>query len=538
MIKREFLVAVLLCFLSNSLVGAQSPALKGDLSLTVRQAIELALERNPDLEIEKIRLEQAREQINERKGDFDSLINFRTLAGRRDNVVASRFYPTGLYIDTEQAQSVGYESKTTMGGRLNVALDYRRLVSTSNTQTLSPQYSAVFNITMTQSLLRDFGRGVGTTQIRVAEKGKQIAEQNVYYRVSQLVQQVEEAYWSLTFLQQNLESRKRSLEFARGLLKQNEALLNAGRVAPVSVLQARSGVAMQEEEVLTAESQMKKFEDRLKSLLRIDLSSASITPVNSPELQTVSFDPVRSTGDALERRPEFQALQREVERREIERKFAANQTRPRLDVTAQYGVAGLAGRPNQTCLDPTYFFCEPVGNNVDGTVFADQKRPQDALSSMFSRRPFDAWTVEVKFQMPLGNRSAKSRLADADLELLEAQTRLRALRDRIESEVRDAVRETLAAQKRIDASRENVAFVEDHLEGTRRKFEAGLSSSYDVLQVLEEADKARTIEHKAVMDFNIGQSKVRFAEASTLEKYNIAIDFDPPKVPATSAIAR
>jgi len=146
--------------------------------------------------------------------------------------------------------------------------------------------------------------------------------------------------------------------------------------------------------------------------------------------------------------------------------------------------------------------------------------------------------VEVKFQMPLGNRSAKSRLAEADLELLEAQTRLRSLRDQIESEIRDATRETLAAQKRIDASRQNVAFVEDHLEGTRRKFEAGLSSSYDVLQVLEEADKARTIEHKAVMDFNVGQSKLRLAEASTLEKYNIAIDFDARRRPASGTNAR
>src|SRR5262245_34368351 len=112
--KREFWIGVLFCLWSNSLVSAQAPVLQGELSLTLRQAIELALERNPDLAIQKIRLEQAREQINERKGNYDSLINFRTLAGRHDNVIASRFYPTGLYIDTEQAQSIGYESKTTM----------------------------------------------------------------------------------------------------------------------------------------------------------------------------------------------------------------------------------------------------------------------------------------------------------------------------------------------------------------------------------------------------------------------------------------
>src|SRR5262245_66383975 len=115
MMKREFWMGVLLCLMTNSLIHAQAPApvLKGELSLSLRQAIELALERNPDLEIQKIRLEQAREQIKERQGNYDSLINFRTLAGRHDNVIASRFYPTGLYIDTEQSQSISYESKTT-----------------------------------------------------------------------------------------------------------------------------------------------------------------------------------------------------------------------------------------------------------------------------------------------------------------------------------------------------------------------------------------------------------------------------------------
>jgi len=533
MAKHALSLCLLLCFLLSSPVRAQDK-LAGELSLSLRDAVELALERNPTLEIEKIRMERAREKINEEAGGYDSVLNFRSIAGRRDNIVASRFYPTGLYVDSEQGHSLGYEWKTQMGGRMNVAVDYRRLVSTSNTQTLSPQYSATLNLTWTQSLLRDFGRSIVTTQIRVAEKGKEIAEHNLSERVSQLVHQVEEAYWRLTFLKQDLEAKKRSLEFAKGLLKQNEALLVAGRVASTSVLQARSGVVAHEEAVLTAETEMRKFEDRLKLLLRLDLASAGIVLVNEPAMQQTAFDPARSVEKALERRAEIRALMKEVELREVELKFAANQTRPRLDVTAQYGAAGLAGRPNTTCLDPTSSTCEPVGSIVSGTVFAGARRPQDALGGLFSGSPFDNWSVEVKFQAPLGNRTAKARLADADLQLLESKTRLRAVRDQIESEIRAAVREIAAAQKRIEASREYVAFVEDELDGARRKFDAGLSSSYDVLEVLDEVDKARTTEYKAVMDFNIGQSKLRLAEGSALEQYSIALDFErsSPQGPA------
>jgi outer membrane protein TolC len=97
------------------------------------------------------------------------------------------------------------------------------------------------------------------------------------------------------------------------------------------------------------------------------------------------------------------------------------------------------------------------------------------------------------------------------------------MRDQVEAEVRHAIRETLTARTRIDASRETVKFLEDQLGGTGRRLEAGLASSYDVLQVLDDLDRARTSERKAIMEFNVGQSKVRLAEASNLEKYHIEL---------------
>jgi outer membrane protein TolC len=153
----------------------------------------------------------------------------------------------------------------------------------------------------------------------------------------------------------------------------------------------------------------------------------------------------------------------------------------------------------------------------------DQTRPIEAVTSLFSHNPFGNWSVALKFQMPLGNRTANAQYSEANLRLLETSMRLRALRDQLEVEIRNAIRETIAARKRIDATRETVRFVEEQLEGTRRQFDAGLASSYDVLQVLDELDRARTAELRATMDFNIGQTRVRLAEGSVLEKYNVEV---------------
>ena len=133
----------------------------------------------------------------------------------------------------------------------------------------------------------------------------------------------------------------------------------------------------------------------------------------------------------------------------------------------------------------------------------------------------------MKLQIPIGNRTAEGRKSQANLQVLETVTRLRATRDQIAMEARDAIRDTQTARKRIDAARETMKFLEDQLEGTRKRLEAGLASSYDVLRVLDDLDKAKSSERRAVMDYNVGQSKVRFADASNLSKYNVELVAPP-----------
>jgi hypothetical protein len=141
------------------------------LSLSLEEAVRLAIENNPTLKVEKIRVEQSRSRVDGQKGEFYPLLNSTTNLLRRDNIVASRFYPTGLYTDQQESQSVGVEGRTHTGGKLSLTLNYAQLKSSSNTQTLSPQFATNLVFSFTHSLLRDFGRSIVDTRIRIAEKG-------------------------------------------------------------------------------------------------------------------------------------------------------------------------------------------------------------------------------------------------------------------------------------------------------------------------------------------------------------------------------
>jgi outer membrane protein TolC len=491
------------------------------LNLSLEDAVRLAIENNPNLKVEKIRVEQARSRVDGQRGEFDPLLNATTNFLRRDNIVASRFYPTGLYTDTQGSQNVGVERRTHTGGKLSLTVSYAQLRSNSNTQTLSPQFSTNLVFNFTHALLRDFGRSIVETRIRVAEKGAAIAENNLFSRVSQMIQRVEETYWSLTFLLRDLEEKKRSVDSAREFLTQNENLLRAGRVASVNVTQARAGLAEREEAVIRSQTNVEQYKDRLKSLLWLDLATTDVTPTDDSERQPPGLDAQESLKTAVLRRPEILALQRELEERQIELKFAANQKRPRLDFTGQYGMAGLAGFPSATCLDPTSPICIPVGSNVSGSILADKTARSDAFKDLVSRNPFENWSVELKFQLPLGNGAAEAQYSEATLRQLETETNLKAMKDQVAMEIRAAVRDAQAAQKRIEAAREVITYVEDQLDGMRQQLGAGLVSSYDVIKALDEVDRARTTQLQAMMDYNVSLSKIRLAEASAFFRYSI-----------------
>lgn len=493
-------------------------------TLSLREAVEVALEHNPNLIIEKIRLEGAREKIEEERGTFDPVLALRALIGRRDNLQASRFFPSGTFIEDERAQEFGLQGKVATGSRYGINFGYQRLKSTSNTQTLSPQYAPTLTFSFSQPLLRDFGVEVNLARIWVAQKGEEFAEQELAVQVSTLIRALVEAYWNFVYLRQDLEVKRVSLELARALLKQNEDLLRAGRVAPVSVLEARAGVAERQEALILSENDVKKAEDQVKLLLHAEIAGVELLPGDRLKFEPVELDPERSLSLAFKQRPDLLKLEREVEQRELERKLANNATLPRLDFNSRYGVAGLAGRPNKT---PVSTGGPPAGDSVAGSAFQGNTSPRDGFNRFFHRDPYDNWSLELKLEIPLFNRAAKAKLSEAQLRLLESQAAVRALRAQVVVQVRGAVRDILSARERIAATREAVRWFEDQLDGTRRKFEAGLATTYEVLKVMDDLARARSSELKGLRDYQIAQSALGFAEGTLLEAYNVEIKRPP-----------
>ena len=97
------------------------------------------------------------------------------------------------------------------------------------------------------------------------------------------------------------------------------------------------------------------------------------------------------------------------------------------------------------------------------------------------------------------------------------------MKKKIILEVREAIRQLKTDVKRVQASSVAKKIAEKKLKAEEKKFEVGLSTSFNVLEFQEDLAEQQSNEIKAIIDYN--QSKTRFHQvmASTLDNHNIKL---------------
>jgi HAE1 family hydrophobic/amphiphilic exporter-1 len=317
------------------------------LSLTLEQAIELALTNNNDIDVSR---------NNVRIAEF----NFRGARGVYDPIIAAEYY---------------YESRTTptastIGGAVNGSVTLKQIYGTAgvtgfapvgggtydfgftnsrtNTSnlnaTLNPQYPSDLSLTYVQPLLRNFRFDQNRRNIEIARKNLGLSDAQFRQRAIEVISQVEQAYWNLVFSLRNLQVQIDAVRQARIQLESNQRQVEKGVLAPIDIIAANTQITTFEQNVYTAQEDVSRAENLLKTLMLPDRNAEiwarAITPV-SP----ISLDPPRiglevAVAEALKNRPEITQLQVNDEINQIDRRFYKDQTKPQVDLVGTYTAAG------------------------------------------------------------------------------------------------------------------------------------------------------------------------------------------------------
>jgi outer membrane protein TolC len=488
-----------------------------NMVLTLKNAVELGALKNRDVIIEKYLHKIALERILETKGIFDPVLS-STLEGVKAEVpIAEIFYPNGFYKEEAARGGLNLKGKVFSGADYGVDFFLERYTTNSQVVTLTPRYSTRLELSLVQPFLKDFGESITKTKIRIAETGTKATKLDVKDRVIKTVYSVEEAYWNLVYGWKNLDLQKESLNLTRRLFSDTEVKVKAGELAPLNLIEAKTGVAQQEENVISAENELKKAEHDLKLVLGIPEEEDTIIPADQPKEIEKIPNLTESLGLAQKNRPDLQASKFRVDQKKIEEKYYSNQLLPRLDFIGKYGKRGLSGEPS-TVIGSSGL---PVGSGIPGTPYEGKTSIWDSLEDVVPTYGFEYWSVGLKLEIPLGNRAAEGRYRQTKLERMKMETETKSLDEKISNEVKKGFLDVKTTAKSREAAKVTVEFSEERLNVEEKRFKAGVSASYDVLRIQRELTDAKTRHLKALIEYNKAWSKVRAAEGISLEEYEI-----------------
>jgi outer membrane protein TolC len=463
----------------------------GQLMLSLEDAIVAALRRNLGLQVQRFRREQSFFGIQANQGIFDLNIQSDLNWFEETSPAASALEGA----DIRQTEGANFDLQLdqllSTGGVVSFVWNNRELETNSIFTSINPSYDVGMDALFNQPLLAGFGELVTKRNIYIARNNSLISQEVLEQTVIATIQNVEGAYWDVVEAQEQLKVSRESLELAKELHDMNRIQVDVGTLAPLELVQSEVGVATREEQILRDETLAEDSADRLRQLLNLEgeeIWTIPIMPTTPPETARITIDVDQAIDIAMAERSELRAQNLVLENLDLDRRVARNLVKPRLDLQLRYGYSGLGGDVN-------------IGGT--GGIF-DPRPPeivpggyQDALEQIFDL-DFEGWSGGLVFAYPLQNRTARANVTIADLALEEGETELDDLKLTILTEVRRTARAVEAAAEAIDLAKKSTELAEKNLDAEQKRYENGLSTSFNVLEIQEDLTLARSREVSSI----------------------------------------
>jgi outer membrane protein len=503
-------------------------------SLTLSDAIRLALENNKDIEVTRKNVKIAEYDLIAARGVFQPRLSGQTFY-ERSTVPNVSIFSTNQ--TTTQGSIVGNAGVTgyvpKFGTVLRGDFNNTRLTTNNPISILSPQNNANITFSLTQPIFRGRSFDANRRVIEIAKRNLSLTDVQFRQRSIEIIAAVQRAYWDLTYALRNLQVQRDGVKDAKDQLEHNRRLVEEGQLAPIDIVAADTQVANFEQALYDALNVVTQAENNLKNLIapsRTDkLWSESVTPVDPVALDPPLTTLTEALTAALQNRPELEINEAQKDINKIDQRLYRELKKPQIDLVASYSSAGIGGSENPSFNSP--FRCDPESPTYDQCVATQQMQRQNLLTALGSSgssvtdifaNKYPTYRVGIQFNLPLfGDKTAGAQLGRALVEGERLETQRQQLEQNIQIDVRNALQALRTAEARLRAAaiaRENSA---KQYESEQRKLDNGQSDIYRVLERQTALTSARSSELRAQTELNKAISDLQRATGNSLKANNV-----------------
>ena len=433
-----------------------------------------------------------------------------------------------------------YQQSFTTGTSFTVAWDNTR--SSSNADNFfNPYVQSSLAYTISQPLLAGAGRFVNRRNIIIAENNRKIADLVFTQQAITTTTNTITAYWELAYAREYVNVTRQAVTVAEKLYSDNKKQLDIGTMATLDVTRAESELATDQQNLIVAQTTQLQDELVLKNYISKDplasnLLSVEIIPTDKPDspasITTSSFDD--AVKEAFAKRPDLQEQYFNLKNADVDVRATKNALLPTATLSAYYASAGLAGNSFTTGA-PSVIAGQPIvdgsGVAVPGYFIPETVAPvtgvaKDGLSTAQSQifhNDFPTYAAQLTLTLPLRNRAAQADNIHAQLVKRQMEAQTQQIKNNALLDVRNTTIAVEQGRAQVQAASKARELQQQTFDAERKKYELGASTVYNVILTQRDLITAQGTELRALA--NLAEAKANYERAlgRTLEVNSVTI---------------
>ena len=423
-------------------------------------------------------------------------------------------YGVSVLRQNENLANISYQESFPTGTFFETDFNNNRQTSNSPNNTLNPQLYSNVQVIVQQQLLAGFGTGPNLRFLRIARTNQKIGDIAFKAQIIATVTQICNIYWDLVNAYDTEQVGERSVAFATETLDTSRKQLALQAIPEMDVLKAESEVATRQQDLTVARTNLE--------LQELYMKNAITRSFDDPVLQELPVVPTDHLAAQIQ--PETEPVQQSI--------TDALKNRTELQESAlDLSNRELSRKTARNALLPQLsmygFYSGTAFGGVPNPAFAGSNTAPGGFGGTLENALNNSspeYQVGLQLQMPLRNRVAKADQYRTELEYRQSQVYAEELKKNIVIEVRNARYALEQGASRVDAARQARDLAQRTLDIMQKEQKLGAGSNQQTLSSEHDLAVAESALVTAQTAYEKARITLKYSTGAVLDEYGISID--------------
>jgi outer membrane protein len=464
--------------------------------LSLKDVTKMALQNNLDIAISDTNEDVSKYKILQDHGAYDPSLTI-TLGARsttQPNTNLASASSTGLSNNTKlDTYNVQFNQNIPTGASIVANLNGNRSDTNQSFALFTPQYNSTSSIQLTQPLLRNRATDQSRSTIKIANLDLKISDSQFRQTITSTIGSIQGSYWDLVSAIRDYAIKRDSVKLAQITVDQNREKVRIGTLSQIDITVAQAALASQVVNLIASVQNINVAENNLRSTISNDRKSEIwqmvIVPKDSADFVAYKMDLENALDAALKNRPELEQYDLQMKETAINYNLDKNLTKWQVDAVGSFGTVGVAGPQSLSALtgQPT------IPSSMVGGFGT-------AYQSLFTQG-FKNWFVGFNLGIPLRNRTVEGQLGQLQVQKKQLSLNRKSQEQKITVQIRNDVSNLNNNQQTVEAAKVARQLAEIQLDGETKRFQAGTSQPFLLLQRQNDLLTAQETELQALVAY-------------------------------------